>query len=525
MLLGQQFEQLHDVALLERRQTLFVVLVRFLFVVDGDAVGGEKARFDQGLAGGLEGVLGRCAQFGGDGIEHRRRHLAGDGALPDQVVKLGLVRRQVFRNLFGRACRGGRADRLMRFLRVLRLGLEVARLVGQGLRSVTPGGDFADFGQRVLREIDRIGTHIGDQADRLAADLRTLVQLLRRAHRALRGEAELAVGVLLQGRGRERRTRRAAALLLVDPGDAQRAACGVFDGLARHCAGTFIDQRELFDLDAVVFEQACAEGLPFLFCARVERPVFLRFERADFFLALADQTQRRRLHAAGRQARRNLAPQQRREIEADEVVERAPRLLGVDQVLRHIAAFFDGTLHLARRDLVEHDALDRLVLEQTLFFQHFLQVPGDSLAFAIGVGCEEQGVGAFQLGDDRVDMLRVLFDDLIFHLEAARHIDCAVLRHEVTHVSVRGQNLVVLAQVFLDRLRLRRRLDDDQILAHRMPVSRADARVGGSAYTGKKGRMASGSNRREARRRVSTPTLGRITRRLSSSNQCRNSPW
>ena len=38
----------------------------------------------------------------------------------------------------------------------------------------------------------------------------------------------------------------------------------------------------------------------------------------------------------------HLLPQQRREIEADEVVERAPRLLGVDQVERQVARLGDG---------------------------------------------------------------------------------------------------------------------------------------------------------------------------------------
>ncbi len=51
-------------------------------------------------------------------------------------------------------------------------------------------------------------------------------------------------------------------------------------------------------------------------------------------LALADHAQRRALHAAGRQTAAHLLPQQRRQVEADEIVERAARLLRVDQVDR-----------------------------------------------------------------------------------------------------------------------------------------------------------------------------------------------
>jgi len=135
----------------QRRQALLVVLVRLGFVIHGDAVGGEEARLDQGLAVGAEGVLAAGAQFGGDGVEHRRIHLAGDGTLPDQVVQLGLVRGEVTADLLGRARGGGGAHRFMRFLRVLRLGLELARFFRQRLGAVAALDDFADLGEGVLR--------------------------------------------------------------------------------------------------------------------------------------------------------------------------------------------------------------------------------------------------------------------------------------------------------------------------------------------------------------------------------------
>jgi hypothetical protein len=63
-----------------------------------------------------------------------------------------------------------------------------------------------------------------------------------------------------------------------------------------------------------------------------QRPVFLGLEDGDLVLALADHAQRGALHAACRQAAAHLLPEQRREIESDQVVERAACLLRIDEV-------------------------------------------------------------------------------------------------------------------------------------------------------------------------------------------------
>jgi hypothetical protein len=68
-----------------------------------------------------------------------------------------------------------------------------------------------------------------------------------------------------------------------------------------------------------------------------DRPVFLRLERFDLEFAVADQPQRHRLHAARRARARQFAPQHRRQREADEIVERAAREIGVDQLLVDVA--------------------------------------------------------------------------------------------------------------------------------------------------------------------------------------------
>ena len=104
----------------------------------------------------------------------------------------------------------------MGVLRVL-LGLVDVRLGGQVIGAVTFADGGADFRQRVVGDADRVGTHIGDEADGVfAGQLDTFIEPLGQAHGALHGETELTGGFLLQGGGDERRHRVAALLAGVD---------------------------------------------------------------------------------------------------------------------------------------------------------------------------------------------------------------------------------------------------------------------------------------------------------------------
>ena len=142
------------------------------------------------------------AAVGGDahghGLAARVRHLRGDGALPDQVVQLELVTRELAADLVRRAeAVAGRTDRLVRLLRVLHLALVPARLRGHRVGAVELAGLVARGGQRRLRQRRRVGAHVGDVA--------VLVEALRDAHRLLRREPQLPARLLLQRRRHERR--------------------------------------------------------------------------------------------------------------------------------------------------------------------------------------------------------------------------------------------------------------------------------------------------------------------------------
>ena len=83
---------------------------------------------------------------------------------------------------------------------------------------------------RLARDLDTVGTHIGDQANGTTADIDALVEPLGDVHGAPRPQSELARRLLLKGRGREGRPRVARALLGLDGRDAKaRRACDLGD--------------------------------------------------------------------------------------------------------------------------------------------------------------------------------------------------------------------------------------------------------------------------------------------------------
>ena len=142
-----------------------------------------------------------------DRVVDGRVHLRRDGALPDELVELVLIRIEEPAHVLGVARGRRRPNRLVRFLRVLGLRRVAARLVGQILGAEALGDDAANLVERLVGERHGVGAHVADQTDGAFADVDALVEPLRDGHRALRAEAELARRFLLQRRGRERRGR------------------------------------------------------------------------------------------------------------------------------------------------------------------------------------------------------------------------------------------------------------------------------------------------------------------------------
>ena len=397
----------------------------------------------------------RISQVDGGALELRRRHLRRDRPLPDQRVEPPVVAADAV----PRAARQvGRTDRLVRFLGVLRLRGIVARRLGQDVLAAAKilGDDRARRGNRLARNLNAVGPHIGDVA--------VFVEALRDAHSVARGEAELARRLLLQRRGRERRVGVARDGLRLDRADGELAGRDVGTRLLRR---DDLVQVEAVELLAVPVRQPGDER-----CAgdrrecRLDRPVFAVDERLDLALAVDDNTQRDRLDAPRRLGAGQLAPQDGGQVEADEIVERAPRSVRIDERSVDFAGLGHRREDGGLGDLVERHAGRAALGEQALLRGHpFEQVPRDRLPLAVGVGGEDDAVDRLGRVGDRLQLACLVGVQLPVHREAVVGFDRAVARRQVADMTVTRQHDVVRAKVFVDRLGLGRRFDDDKFHA------------------------------------------------------------
>jgi hypothetical protein len=107
--------------------------------------------------------------------------------------------------------------------------------------------------------------------------------------------------------------------------------------------------------------------------------------------------------------------------------------------------------HRLLGDGVEHHTLDRLASQRFLVFEDLEHVPGDGFAFTVRVGGEDQLVGAFDGAGDVIEPLLRLGVDLPEHAEIGIWIDRSGLRRQVSHMAKGGHDLVVAAQICIDR--------------------------------------------------------------------------
>ena len=200
----------------------------------------------------------------------------------------------------------------------------------------------------------------------------------------------------------------------------------------------------------------------------IEGPVFLLLELLDLALALDDEAEGDGLDASGGESAADLVPQQGRDLEADQAVEDAAGLLGIDQVPVDLAGMGEGLLHGLLGDFVEGDAMDRL----GFFFaaaatvgvaaELFGEMGGDGFAFAVRIGRKVDGIGGagqlFEMGD------HLLFagDDLVLGGEIVVDIDAEALLGQILNMTEGGFHVVTGAEILLNRLGLGGRLDDDQ---------------------------------------------------------------
>ena len=296
-----------------------------------------------------------------------------------------------------------------------------------------------------------------------AVEIDPLVERLRDPHRVAHAEAEPARGLLLQRRRGEGRGGAPPHRPALDRDRRERALADAPGGRLRRLPRR---QPAAVDRRPVQPAQPGREPRPGRRRGhRLHGPVFLRNEGLDLGLARADEAQRHRLHPPGRPAARRLAPHQRRQPVADQVVERTARLLRLHQVHVQAARARHRRAHPLGRDLAEGDPLDRLVSERILLPQPGQHLPGDRLALAVRVGGEDQPLGIAERRPDRSQRpRRAPPRGLVHHREAVVGRHRARLRRQVPHMAVAGKHPPAAPEKPLDRPRLGR---DSTTTSHR----------------------------------------------------------
>ena len=289
----------------------------------------------------------------------------------------------------------------MRLLRILALAAVQAGLIGHGFRSVERGRLGARGRDRLLRERRRIGSHVGDVA--------VFVQRLGHAHGLARGEAKLAGRLLLQSRGRERRGGAATVRLGGDrrdrEGDIRLLQCrNERDG------GCLIERCSLhLRLERARIVKVAAGGNTFTVQShelrsepnvgrrrdrsklRDQIPVAGRHECQAFALPVDDESRCSGLHAASREPWPHLPPEHGGHLISEDAVEDAPGFLCVDESDVEVTSVVFGLKDRILRDLMKHHSLHR-----DLGLEHLQQMPGDGLAFAVLISCEQEFVCVLQ---------------------------------------------------------------------------------------------------------------------------------
>src|SRR5262249_15220084 len=174
--------------------------------------------------------------------------------------------------------------------------------------------------------------------------------------------------------------------------------------------------------------------------------------------AIDDEPHRHGLDAPRRQTALDFFPEEWRQAVTDQAIEDASRLLGVDLLEVDLTRPLEGRLHRTLGDLVERHAVDVLLVDRQLLGE----MPADRLAFPIRVGGHVEDLGPLGGLLEVVENLLLPGRHDVFRLEALLRIDAKRRFGQVSDVAHRRLHDELRIEILLNRLHLRRRLDDDE---------------------------------------------------------------
>ena len=132
------------------------------------------------------------------------------------------------------------------------------------------------------------------------------------------------------------------------------------------------------------------------------------------------------------------------------MVQRAARLLGVDQVHRKLARILDCGLDRTLGDLGKLHTVERDFFGQAFLPENFVDVPGNGLAFAVEIRRQVYRLGLASRLDDAVDVLLAALVEFVGHGEVIFGIDRAIAGRQVPDVTIGSQHLEVRPEVPVD---------------------------------------------------------------------------
>ena len=215
-------------------------------------------------------------------------------------------------------------------------------------------------------------------------------------------------------------------------------------------------QRELLAVNGRKFSGKLHAAL--LLELHADRPVFLGHERLNLLLAIAYKLDRHRLHAAGGKPLLDLAPEERTELVADDAIEHTPRLLRIHAIDIDRIRLLDRRLYGRLRDLVEDDAAVLIRVDS----QNVREMPSDRLSFTVGIACKIDLGCMLRILLQRLDEVALAADIDVLRRKVVLDVDAELALRKIAQMPHGRSHHVFLAEILLDRLRLRRRLDNDQ---------------------------------------------------------------
>ena len=158
------------------------------------------------------------------------------------------------------------------------------------------------------------------------------------------------------------------------------------------------------------------------------------------------------MHPARGQAAADLLPEQRRELIADEAVKQSARLLRIDKIIIDITWLTDALGNYFLSYFVEGNASCSFIGKR----KQLLEMPGYRFSLTVRVGSEIYGFCVFAELFELVYYILVILHRNILRLKIVFYVNSKGALRQIAQVSHGGNDLIIAAEILLDRFGLSR---------------------------------------------------------------------